>query len=312
MNTPDERQRLTQVVAALRQGDNAHARRLIISILKDNPRSEQAWAWACQVAVRHDERIHCLKQLLEINPNHDGARRYLEQLQAGSSTARSDSAAVESSPCARDAVPGTGVVNLLLAPLGCLLQASPIYLLATLLALLLVGGYIYYNANSDFLGLAGPDFGSLTFSETREQIEAGDLYWKVIFERPGDSQFSGLVRHASPIRVDRMRVLTHDILVTSGEYADPSIVRTSVADHHFYWRSTSTAHPEGSINLLHTVPANEVVYRQLLQVRPGDDVTITGREILRLEAFDKDGEYLGEWHDTGCNTLLVNSVSITR
>jgi hypothetical protein len=312
MNTPEEPQKLTQVVAALRQGDNAHARRLIISILKDNPRSEQAWAWACQVATTQEERIHCLRQLLEINPNHDGARRYLEQLQAERSTAGTDTAAVESSPSTKDAVPGPGIINLLLAPLGCLLQVSPFYLLAGLLALLLVGGYIYYNSNSDFLGLAGPDFGSLTFSETGEQIEAGDLYWKVIFERAGDSEFSGLVRHASPIRVDRMRVLTHDILVTSGEYADPSIVQTSVANHRFYWRSISTARPEGSINLLHTVPADEAVYRQLLQVRSGDDVTIIGREILRLEAFDKDGEYLGEWHDTGCNTLLVNSVSITR
>ena len=74
----------------------------------------------------------------------------------------------------------------------------------------------------------------------------------------------------------------------------------------------ATAQPEGSINLLHTLPANEEVYQQLLQVRSGDEVTITGREILTIRAYDRAGNYLGEWHVTGCNTLMVNSVNIAR
>ncbi len=109
-----------------------------------------------------------------------------------------------------------------------------------------------------------------------------------------------------------MRILTHDILVTSGEYADPAVVKTSVANHRFRWHSTGTTRPKGAINLLHTVPANEEIYRQLLQIHAQDEVIITGREILTIEAYDQDGNYLGEWHDTGCNTLLVNSVTVLQ
>jgi hypothetical protein len=61
---------------------------------------------------------------------------------------------------------------------------------------------------------------------------------------------------------------------------------------------------------LHTLPANEEIYRQLLQVRSGDEVTISGLEILTIRAYDQTGNYLGEWHDTGCNTLVVNAVNI--
>jgi hypothetical protein len=207
---------------------------------------------------------------------------------------------------------GKSITDLLLAPVGCLLQASGTYVIVALLAMAVAGGFLYYNVNTDFLGLAGPDFDSLVFSSSQDQIQADDVCWKITFEKGTDSQFSGLVRHVSPIRDERIRILTHDILVTSGEYADPAIVRTSVANHRFYWRSATTARPQGSINLLHTLPANEEVYQQLLQIRSGDEVTITGREILIVQAYDQAGNYLGEWHDTGCNTLMVNSVNIAR
>lgn len=36
------------------------------------------------------------------------------------------------------------------------------------------------------------------------------------------------------------------------------------------------------------------------------------REVLKIEVYDQDGNYRGDWHDTGCNTLLVKSVSIIK
>jgi ribosomal protein L14E/L6E/L27E len=56
-------------------------------------------------------------------------------------------------------------------------------------------------------------------------------------------------------------------LVTSGEFADPSVVGVSAVDHHFTRFSSATSHPEGRINLPHTVPANEEIYQQLLAIR---------------------------------------------
>jgi hypothetical protein len=310
MPDQDEHERLAAAIAAARHGNKSEARRLIISVLRDNPHSEAAWSWACEVAATPEERIHCLKQLLAINPDHPAARRYLAQLQAAPSTSTARPGPGDNAASSEHQAPSQNIAGWLLAPLGCLLQASATTVFTALLAIILVGGILYYTTNTDFLGLAGPDFDSLTIADSREQITADDLTWKITYEKREDRQFAGLVRHVSPIRDNRVRILTHDILVTSGEFADPALVSTSVVNHHFRWRSSSTAHPEGAINLLHTVPANEDIYDQLLQVRSQDEVIITGREILTIRVYDQDGNYLGDWHDTGCNTLLVNSVTI--
>jgi hypothetical protein len=303
MNPHDERETLAKAIAAIRQSNRTEARRLIISVLKENPHSEPAWSWACEVAESPEERIHCLQQFLNLNPDHTEARRYLTQLQA---TSPAKVRPQEERAASR------GFAGFLLAPIGCLFQIPAPFLIVALLALALVGGLIYYNANTDFIGLAGPDFDDIAISASKEQIQAGDLTWKITYEKPADSEFSGLVRHVSPIRDNRVRILTHDVLVTSGDYADPAIVSTNVANHRFRWRSTGTSHPEGTINLLHTVPATEEIHRQLLKIRSQDEVVITGREILVIEVFDQDGSHLGEWYDTGCNTLLVNSVTVLQ
>ncbi|MDF1500104.1 MAG: hypothetical protein P1P76_06530 [Anaerolineales bacterium] len=75
-------------------------------------------------------------------------------------------------------------------------------------------------------------------------------------------------------------------------------------------RYSESPRPSGAINLLHIVPASEEIYRKLLEVRDWNQVSIGGREILRIERFDAQGNYLGAWQDAGCNSILVNSVVI--
>ncbi len=180
------------------------------------------------------------------------------------------------------------------------------------LVLAILCGAIYFRVNTDFFGLAALDFDTLTISDSYERIAADGMYWTIDFQGEGRSTYEGTVRHVSPIREDGMRILTHDVLVTSGDYADPEVVGVSVLNHHFNWWSSSTEHPSGRINLLHTVPASEEVYRQLLDIRAWDEVVITGREIRVIKAYYEDGEYVGDWRDSGCNTLLVESVSISE
>lgn len=314
----NERERLALAIAAIRQGNQTRGRELIYAVLDENPGNATAWSWACEVATTRDERIHCLKQILAINPSHDGARRYLAQLQNQMPATDVPGSPVHPQTVIEDALSEgkkarVGIVDLLSLPLGCVSRLSSTQLLIVLLALALVGGIVYFRTNTSFLGLAGLDFDTLTISDSYEEIATDDLYWKVTFENKGTSEFAGIVRHASHFRMmGQLRILTHDILVTSGDYADPDIVRTSVLNHRFSWRSSGTAHPSGRINLLHTIPASEEIYRQLLEIRKWDEVVITGREVLKMEAYDQDGNYLGDWHDTGCNTLLVKSVSIIR
>jgi hypothetical protein len=50
----------------------------------------------------------------------------------------------------------------------------------------------------------------------------------------------------------------------------------------------------------------------MLDIHKWDTVLITGREIFRVKAFHSDGTFIGAWMDTGCNTLLVESVTILK
>jgi hypothetical protein len=83
-----------------------------------------------------------------------------------------------------------------------------------------------------------------------------------------------------------------------------------VINHRFTWVSPNIKSPQGKINLLHVVPKNEAIYKALLKIQNGDQVTIQGREILIIDAYGKKGQELGWWSDSGCNTIRVDSVII--
>ena len=74
------------------------------------------------------------------------------------------------------------------------------------------------------------------------------------YEADHERNFGRIVRHTSVINEPAFAILSHDILVTSEEFADPDLVNTSVMDHHFTWSAPTLSNPKGSINLLHTVP----------------------------------------------------------
>ncbi len=293
--------KLAAVIAAYQQGDRIKARQLVYEILKKEPRNASAWAWACELAETRDEKIHCLEEILLINPADEDARRYLNRLHPMKETifvppARPEELKIETPKPAA----GAGWIAVLAQIMG------------VALVIILIAAAVYVLPKSSFLGLRGPDFDSLTISESHEHLESDDYYWQMVFERPDETEFAGLVRHTSPIRIGKLRILTHDILVTSGDYADPNLVNTSVSNHHFRWYTEMPSKPKGAINLLHTVPADEQVYQQLKAIREGDEVTITGREILEIKAYDLQNNYRGNWSDTGCNTLLVTSVTVVQ
>lgn len=201
--------------------------------------------------------------------------------------------------------------DILFAPIGCLIQSSPLFVFLVILVAGAIGSIVFYSTNTDFWGLTAPDFEHFTVSDNFQTIQGTEEQtWKISYEFAGATQFSGLVRHVSPIRMGKFPMLTHDILVTSGDFADSSLVRTNVSNHHFTWFCDSGTQPRGTINLLHTVPASEEIYEQLLQIRSGDQVAISGREILRIDSLKPDGSSDGWWQDSGCNTLLVNTVEI--
>jgi hypothetical protein len=69
-----------QGITAYKAGKQNEARRIFITVVKQSPDSERAWGWMNNVCNTDQERIHCLKQVLRINPKNEKARQHLERL----------------------------------------------------------------------------------------------------------------------------------------------------------------------------------------------------------------------------------------
>ncbi len=200
--------------------------------------------------------------------------------------------------------------DFLFIPLGCLFR-SPLLLLLAAVSIGLFSWFVYTNFNWDVLGLAAPEYQNWEVSPGFSMVKnASGTTWKITYEANSSTTFTGLVRHITPIRSFAFPLLTHDILVTRGDYADQDIVSTSVSNHHFSWTARGANSLSGSINLLHTVPENEEIFHILLKVRKGDWIRIVGREILSIESLNNNGDLTATWKDSGCNSILVTKVEI--
>ncbi len=200
--------------------------------------------------------------------------------------------------------------DFLLLPLGCLIR-SPLILLVLVVTLSLFSWVAYTNFNWDVLSLAAPKFRDWDISSgfTTVTLPSGES-WEIAYEGSSTKAFTGLIRHVTPIREIGFPLLTHDILVTNGDFADPEIVQTSVSNHHFSWVAQEVDGLSGKINLLHTVPQNEELYRTLLSLRKGDWVRISGREILSINHYNRRRDLSSTWADAGCNSILVTKVEL--
>ena len=80
MSTIEIQTWLRESVAAVKSGESAKARELLLRVLKEDDRNEQAWLWLSGVAETDEERRICLENILTINPEHRVARAGLEKL----------------------------------------------------------------------------------------------------------------------------------------------------------------------------------------------------------------------------------------
>jgi len=135
-------------------------------------------------------------------------------------------------------------------------------------------------------------------------------HFELSYEQNHDRYFDGIVRHTSMNHEGTFPIVSFDILVTSGDFADNDLVWTSVSDHHFTWRSLNGQSPQGTINLLHTIPMDQAIEEMLMDIKIGDHVIIKGWDILSIDGFSDTGEYIGTWMDAGCNTTLITEIYI--
>ncbi len=305
--------RLRAAIKLIQEGNREQARQLILDEVKDNPSDLTAWIWALEVAANDKEKRTILNRILSIDPTHQGSLRYLKKLDQTQGNITEESSTISADTLTRPDK-STNQTSRMGGLLRLLFQWAvslpPSCGLILLMILIVSGGFFYFRANTSFFGLIGTDFDSLVISNSYEKIASDDLYWEVQFEGQGHTKYIGTVRHVSPIRINEFKILTHDILVTTADFSDPELVDTSVVNHKFIWKSTNSEQPTGSINLIHAVPATKAIYQQLLTIDNWDIVNISGREIYSIKTYQIDETFLGTWIDAGCNTLLIDSVTI--
>jgi tetratricopeptide (TPR) repeat protein len=75
-----EDQLLQQAILQARAGHELTARDMFLDIVRKQPRNETAWMWLTGLLDDLDECIEACEQVLDINPNNEHARLYLQQL----------------------------------------------------------------------------------------------------------------------------------------------------------------------------------------------------------------------------------------
>ena len=65
---------LQQGIAAAKAGRKGEARQLLLEATKSTGTAENAWLWLSGVVEREEERLFCLDNALQINPNNEPAR----------------------------------------------------------------------------------------------------------------------------------------------------------------------------------------------------------------------------------------------
>ncbi|MBC7876684.1 MAG: excalibur calcium-binding domain-containing protein [Anaerolineales bacterium] len=71
-----------QGITAYKAGRRDEARKIFITVAEQNPDNERAWMWMYNVCNTDKGRIHCLKQILRINPKDKKANQLFKQLTA--------------------------------------------------------------------------------------------------------------------------------------------------------------------------------------------------------------------------------------
>jgi hypothetical protein len=71
---------LEQAVAHIRAGEVEKARPLLIEVLKQNPRDENAWLWMSRCVTEIEQKRYCFEKVLKLNPQNQYAIRSLSYL----------------------------------------------------------------------------------------------------------------------------------------------------------------------------------------------------------------------------------------
>jgi len=70
---------LEQAITYIKAGDFEKGKQLLIQIIQQNPRDENAWLWMSR-CVPVEQKKECFRRAIAINPNNELAQKALEKL----------------------------------------------------------------------------------------------------------------------------------------------------------------------------------------------------------------------------------------
>ena len=71
-------EKLQKAITAIKKGDKATGKKLLIEVLRADPQNETAWLWMSTVVKSLSQREECLLKALAINPDNQNTQRSLE------------------------------------------------------------------------------------------------------------------------------------------------------------------------------------------------------------------------------------------
>jgi len=91
-------------------------------------------------------------------------------------------------------------------------------------------------------------------------------------------------------------IVTYDLIVTSGEFSDPDIVKIkNKGNGNYYWHAKKQ--PEGTLVVYHSVPSSLEAQYELDRIEEGADVNLIGKISQDGKISSESGDYLKLRHD---------------
>lgn len=146
----------------------------------------------------------------------------------------------------------------------------------------------------------------LSFDPEGRFIQCGDL--RLDTQWGDETSFTGLVRDVEQAYYEGVPAISHNVLVTSGDFSDPEIVDFSrFRNGALSWRAQ--VQPEGSVHVLHLIADDPATFEQLQDLDIGDQVTISGREERDGKIENSNGGWQGFGRTHGHVLLLASDVT---
>ncbi len=139
---------------------------------------------------------------------------------------------------------------------------------------LLAGAFLLYWYRHDLFPPAAADIvAEVSEGPDGQLVYRGQTYQATFVV---EQEIEGTVNQIETTFYPRMPVVTHGLLLVTGEYNDPSLVRISPFENHQVLVEPLKTNLEGKATLVHLIAADAIALADIQKIKPGAYVVILG------------------------------------